>query len=88
MYSKKITIVNPTGLHARPASQVCSKAADYSSEIKLQRVGEEDLYDVKSIINLLVLGLSQGEEAILSAEGADEIAAVDELAELIASFDE
>lgn len=88
MYSKKIKVVNPTGIHARPASQLTAKASSFRSEITLQRIGEEDAYNVKSIIMLLALGLAQGEEAILSAQGEDEVEAVDTLAEFIQDLKE
>ena len=69
MYSKQIKVVNPTGLHARPASQLVSKANTYSSAIMLRRVDEESEYNVKSIVMLLALGLGQDEEAVLSGRG-------------------
>ena len=40
--------------------------------------------DAKSIVMLLTLGLCQGEQAILSAEGSDEERAVEELSAMIA----
>lgn len=86
MYSREITVVNDTGLHARPASDFVGLAGTFQSKIELQRLGEEDRYNAKSIIMLLSLGLAQGEKAILSAEGADEKEAVDALAELVANL--
>lgn len=86
MYSKEITVINETGLHARPASDFVGLAGTFQSRIELQRVGEGDKYNAKSIIMLLSLGLAQGERAILSAEGADEKEAVDALAKLIAEM--
>jgi len=88
MYSKEIKIVNPSGIHARPASQVCSKASQYESSIKFKRKGDEDFCDAKSIVHLLMFGFMQGEEVIIIAEGHDEEKAVEELAELIAMLDE
>ena len=88
MYSKQIKIQNKTGLHARPASEFVSQAGKFKSKIELQRVGEEDKYNAKSIIMLMSLGLAQGERAILSAEGEDEKEAVDALAELVAGTKE
>ncbi len=88
MVSKQIKIVNKTGLHARPASEFVALSAKFSAKIELQRVGEEDLYNGKSIIMLLALGLEQGEEAILFADGEDEAAALEELSALVASFTE
>lgn len=86
MYSREITIVNETGLHARPASDFVGLAGTFQSRIELQRVGEEDRYNAKSIIMLMSLGLAEGEKAILSAQGEDEKEAVDALAELVANM--
>ena len=88
MYSKKIKVKNPTGLHARPASQLVAKANNYASAIMLQKVGDNSEYNVKSIVMILALGLEQNEEAILSAEGEDEIEAVNELVAFIESLTE
>lgn len=88
MYSKQIKIQNKTGLHARPASEFVSQAGKFKSKIELQRVGEEDRFNGKSIIMLLSLGLAQGEEAVLYADGEDEKEAVETLAALIAGFKE
>ena len=88
MYSKKTVIANATGLHARPASDFIAAASKFESKIKIARVGgdpEEDVANAKSIINLLALGLSQGEEVELSADGPDEQQAVDSLVALIDS---
>ena len=85
MYSKQITIQNKSGLHARPAADFVSQAGKFKSQIGIQRVGEESKADGKSIIMLLALGLAQGEEVILSADGEDEKEAVEALIELISS---
>lgn len=86
MYSREITVVNESGLHARPASDFVGLAKSFQSRIELQRVGEPDKYNAKSIIMLMSLGLAEGENAILSAEGSDEKEAVDALAELVANL--
>lgn len=88
MYTKQISIRNRTGLHARPASDFVGLAGRFSSKIELNRVGEEDKYNGKSIVMLLALGLEKGEDAILSAEGADEREAVEALAEFVANLTE
>ena len=88
MYSRKTTIANVTGLHARPASEFIAAAGKFESRIKISRVDstdEDDTVNAKSIINLLSLGLSQGEEVELVAEGSDEKEAVDSLVALIDS---
>lgn len=72
MYSKEITVVNATGLHARPASDFVTLAGKFKSSIYIQRSGEDRKYNGKSMVMLMTLGLAQGESATLYAEGADE----------------
>ena len=86
MVEKQSTIQNEPGLHARPATEFVQLAGKFQSKIDLQRVGEDDWYNAKSIIMLMTLGLAQGEQALLRAEGADEQAAVDALADLVANM--
>ena len=86
MVEKQITIQNETGLNARPATEFVQLAGKFQSKIDLQRVGEDDWYNAKSIIMLMTLGLAQGEQALRRAEGADEQAAVDALADLVANM--
>lgn len=88
MYSREITVVNETGLHARPASDFVKLAGTFQSKIELRHLGDQDTYNAKSIIMLMSMGLAEGETAILSAEGQDEKEAVDALAELVANLKE
>jgi phosphocarrier protein len=83
MYSTTVEIVNPTGLHARPASDFVKEAKKYASDISIARAGEERSVNAKSIVHLLTLGLSKGSIVEITAEGDDETQAADGLAELI-----
>ena len=83
MKSEKITIVNETGLHARPASNFVGQALKFKSEISLQK-GEKKA-SAKSILSVLSLGVTKGTEITISAEGPDEEEAVSKLIELIKS---
>lgn len=83
MYSKNVTIVNPTGLHARPASQFVQAAAKFESSIFI--VKDDNEINAKSIMGVMAGGLSQGTVIEIKAEGADEKEAVDTLAALIES---
>ncbi len=87
MYKRTTVIANPTGLHARPASDFIALAAKYSSRIIIKRVNgdEDEEANAKSIVGLLSLGLCQGEEVEITAKGEDETQAVDALIELIDS---
>ena len=55
MVEKQIPIQNETGLHARPATEFVQLAGKFQSKIDLQRVGEDDWYNAKSIIMLMTL---------------------------------
>lgn len=88
MYNRKTTIKNPTGLHARPASDFIGMAGKFQSKIMIKRTEDTDdseAANAKSIINLLAMGFCQGEEVEISATGDDEKEAVDSLVELINS---
>ena len=85
MYEKTTTIVNKTGLHARPSSVFVAATKKYSSKITIKNVKTGKSADAKSILMLLTLALSKDSEVCLSAEGEDEVKAVDELVALIES---
>ena len=78
------TIINETGLHARPASQFVSCAKQYKSKILISHDGK-DWINAKSIIMLLSGGFGQGDNVYISADGEDERQALDELIALASS---
>ena len=86
MYTKVTSVINKTGLHARPASDLVKTSKTFDSEIIMCRVGEEDYkVNVKSMVMLLTLGIEQGESVEICANGDDEVLAVDTLISLIDS---
>ncbi len=76
-----LALTNPVGLHARPAAQMVKAAAKFKSKITLEGNGRKA--DAKSIIMVLGMGLRQNDVITISAEGADEEAAIEILAELV-----
>ncbi|PAF54959.1 HPr family phosphocarrier protein [Mycoplasmopsis agassizii] len=68
------TVIDPIGLHARPASLVTKEAAKYKSEIKIKANGRES--NLKSIMNLMSLGIKQNDSFEITAEGEDAKAAI------------
>lgn len=80
---KKITVrvEGSSGLHARPASLLVAKAQGFESEVFIEKDGRE--INGKSIIGILGLGVSNGEEITLSCDGPDEDAALAALKQLI-----
>lgn len=78
------TIINETGLHARPASQFVGCAKQYKSKIHISHDGK-DWINAKSIVMLLSGGFVQGDSVYISADGEDERQALDELISLASS---
>lgn len=70
-------IKDPVGLHARPAGLLVKQAAAFTSKITLSGNGKSA--DAKKLIMLMSLGIKQGMEVTIQAEGEDEEAAADTL---------
>lgn len=87
MAQREATISNPTGLHARPASQFVALAKRFSSDVRIGRAGQAPA-NAKSIVMVLALGISAGEVAVIDAQGEDAQEAVDQLAALIEGLEE
>jgi Phosphotransferase System HPr (HPr) Family len=83
MISQNVTVMNKTGIHARPASQFISAATKFKSDITISKNGK--VGNAKSMINILGLGISAGTEIVISAEGVDEKEAVEALVALVKS---
>ncbi|MCL2006869.1 MAG: HPr family phosphocarrier protein [Treponema sp.] len=86
MYSKITRVINPTGIHARPAHLFVKKAKSYKSNITVKKTGTEGPpTDAKSIVMVLAQTISTGTEVEITAEGEDEVQAVDAMVDLIES---
>ncbi|MBQ5672182.1 MAG: HPr family phosphocarrier protein [Oscillospiraceae bacterium] len=83
MVSKNVVVNNQVGLHARPATFFIQKANEFKSSIWVEK--EERRVNAKSLLGVLSLGIVKGTAITLIAEGVDEAAAVDTLAELVES---
>jgi phosphocarrier protein HPr len=79
--SKKLTVRNKQGLHARPAAMFVQVANKYEANITVSR--DDEKVNGKSIMGILMLGAEQGSEIILEAEGKDAEAALVELERIV-----
>jgi phosphocarrier protein len=79
----KVVIANKAGIHARPASMLVQTATKFQSKIKLTAKGKT--VDAKSILMIMSLGLVQGTEVTVSADGADAEDAVAAIKKLVDS---
>jgi len=83
LISKDISILNETGIHARPAAVFVSMATKFKSQIYVMK--DEKRANAKSILHIMSLGIDKGSIITISAEGEDEEEAVDRLTELVES---
>jgi phosphocarrier protein len=83
MTERRATVVNPLGLHARPAAQLVRLAASFSSHIELEKDGAP--VNAKSIMGVMMLAAECGSTLTIRADGVDEAQAADALAGLVAS---
>lgn len=84
MYSKNVTVVNPTGLHARPAATLATEAGKFAAKVEIRNASKDgEFKDAKSMIAIMTSGITQNDEVEIRADGDDETAAVDTLVTLI-----
>jgi phosphocarrier protein len=79
--SRSVAVVNQLGMHARAAAKFVHMAARYESNVRVARAARE--MDGKSIMGILLLAAARGSTLTISAEGGDEVEAVDALVELV-----
>ena len=77
----QLTLTNPTGLHARPASLFVQTAGRFDARIEASGQGRQT--DATSIMGVLSLGLRQGDSLTLRASGIEAGAALKALEELV-----
>jgi phosphotransferase system HPr (HPr) family protein len=78
-----VQVVNRLGLHARAAAKLVRAANAFQSALRLERTDRRGAADAKSILSVLMLAASRGTELRVTAEGADEKAALGAVCELI-----
>lgn len=81
MITKDVTITNNIGLHARPATFFIQKANTYKSSVWIEK--DDRRVNAKSLLGVLSMGIAKGMTVTLIADGQDENAAVNGLAELV-----
>jgi phosphocarrier protein len=84
LMERELTILNKLGLHARPAAEFVRCTRKFKSTVMIKKDGEE--YSAESILDVLSANLDCGSRMVLSAEGPDAKAALDELAGMLEEF--
>ena len=75
MLKKTITIGLSSGLEARPVAMLVQIASQYESVLYVER--QNTRVNAKSIMGMMTLGMGTGEQITVSADGADEMAAME-----------
>lgn len=83
MESREFHIVAETGIHARPATLLVQTASKFASNITLEYQGKE--VNLKSIMGVMSLGVGQGADVKISADGSDAAEAMKAIAETLKS---
>ena len=69
-----VLVVDPVGLHARPATIAVNAATKFKSEVLVAYKGRS--VNMKSIMGVMSLGIPTQSEVVISCEGEDEEIAI------------
>jgi phosphocarrier protein HPr len=81
MVEKQFKVTAETGIHARPATLLVQTASKFESDIQLEYKGKK--VNLKSIMGVMSLGIGQGADITISAEGGDEENALQSLEDVM-----
>ena len=77
MKSFTYTIIDPLGIHARPAGQIVNEAKKYSSTITIDTA--EKKANAARLMAVMALGVKCGQSVTVTAEGYDEDIAIENI---------
>lgn len=79
MEKREFHIVSETGIHARPATLLVQAASKFNSDINLEYNGKS--VNLKSIMGVMSLGVGQGADVTITADGDDAKEAIEAIAD-------
>jgi phosphocarrier protein len=82
MAQRTVTIAASVGLHARPAALFVQAAGATGLDVEIGRPGDATV-DATSILGVMALGATHGEEVVLTADGDGADQALDDLVALL-----
>jgi len=80
--TRRLTLLHVGGLHARPSLAIVKTVQQFHCEVRLRAGNQES--DAGEILQLLSMGVPQGAEITLSAQGPDAEEVLDALVRLFA----
>ncbi|CAB4610589.1 unannotated protein [freshwater metagenome] len=81
VFTHEVEVLDPIGLHARPASQIVKLVKESELNVEIGRPGEE-FVKAKSALMLMSLKIKTGEKLTLTVETTDEAKAADIAAQI------
>lgn len=81
MIRQTVTIQAKEGIGARVTAKVVQVANEFNSQVFIE-IGTKKI-NAKSIMGMMSLQLSTGDELVVAAEGADETKAVEKMKDLL-----
>ena len=69
MEKKEYHVIAETGIHARPATLLVQTASKFASDIQLEYKGKS--VNLNSIMGVMSLGVGQGADVVITADGED-----------------
>lgn len=79
MSERVVTVSTEAGIHARPADVFVETAKRFEAEVRISRTDSDDVVAADSMISVTSLGVRDGEQVRLVADGPDADAALDAL---------
>ena len=76
-----VLVVDPVGLHARPATVAVNAASNFKSEVKVAYNGKT--VNMKSIMGVMSLGIPTQSEITISCDGEDEEEAIKQIEDIL-----
>lgn len=83
MITKEFTVNGEHGFHLRPAQVLMKTAMPFASNITLEK-SDGTQANAKSLLNLMTLGMEQGQKVVVKVDGTDEEQAMQAIEEQFA----
>ncbi|MCF8044692.1 MAG: HPr family phosphocarrier protein [Desulfarculaceae bacterium] len=83
LYTRRVTISNSLGMHARPAAKIAEIAGKAVHNVWI--INDNSKADAQSVIDILSLCIIEGSLVTVEVESANDVEILDEIIKLIES---
>lgn len=83
MKSLTVKIIDPIGIHARPAAAIAQAAAKFTSSVSIKSLDSDKIANAKSVINLMSLGAKKDAKLEIVVTGDDEETAIESIKQIM-----